>query len=84
MILRAPLKELISRLNKRGDLSPRIKSEKDLKVFIKSALDVYSIFPILSKSNNSIIFDTSKNKYEIISGYIMKEVKNNLSNSKNK
>jgi len=84
VILKAPLKDLILRLRKRGDLSPRIKSEKDLKVFIKAALDVYSSFPIVSESKNCIIFDTSKIKYELISGYIIEAVKNNLIKNSNK
>ena len=76
IILKAPLDKLISRLNIRGDLSPRIKSSYDLYDFIKSAKNIYDKIEINSKKNNFILFDTSKLKYEIIFEVIIEKIKN--------
>ena len=60
IILNSSYEQLLSILEKRGDLSPRVKSKEHLIKFIKSANKVYNIIQTNRNIKNTIFFDTDK------------------------
>lgn len=56
---------LISRLNDRGDISPRVSGDKELFEFVKNANSLFdSLFSLSSKERTLLAVDTNKTKHE--------------------
>jgi len=76
VILTAPINVLTKRLNKRGDLSPRIKDKDSLESFTMHAALMFDMLSKQMKSRNkTLVCNTQKKSSREIANYIMKKIK---------